>query len=608
MREGYKKTEVGVIPSDWLVKELGKYVVITSGESPSKFRFNDDGIPYFKVDQLNNGDKYLKETPYHIESKICVPKGSIIFPKRGASILLNKVRILAEDSFMDTNLMSLTISNELDNEYLYYSVVYTELWRIADTTSIPQINNKHIIPLKIPLPHKKAEQTAIATALSDADALISSLEKLIAKKRDIKQGTMQQLLTSKKRLPGFSGEWEVKRLEEIAKIVSGGTPKTNTIEFWNGNIKWCTPTDITNCQSKYLSTTERTISKKGLEHSSATLLPKGTLLLCSRATIGEIRIADMEICTNQGFKSLVCSVHVNNEFLYYYILTIKSKLIEKSTGSTFLEISKKDISEIEFFLPQIEEQTAIAQILSDMDAEIEALEQKLAKYRMLKQGMMQELLTGSIRLLNTETSEKPKALVKAMSEKNDSQKKKHNWAFNEAVVISVLSKTFGALDYPLGRKRYTKFSYLLHRYAERNAEGYLKKAAGPYNPDTRYKGPEKIAQNRGYIKAHSSGNYTGYIADDNIDEAVAYFNKWYGMETLQWLEQFRYKDNDQLELLTTVDMAVQDLLQNNQEVSIASVKALIQSYDEWRAKLKRTIFSDNNINAAIRLSEDLFGY
>ena len=124
MVEGFQKTEIGYYPKDWVVKPLGGYVRITSGESPSKFDFSSVGIPYFKVEQLNNGNKYALETKYKINSNISIPKGSIIFPKRGASIFLNKIRILSEASYMDTNLMTLTVldENDLENEYLFYQL------------------------------------------------------------------------------------------------------------------------------------------------------------------------------------------------------------------------------------------------------------------------------------------------------------------------------------------------------------------------------------------------------------------------------------------------------------------------------------------------------
>jgi type I restriction enzyme S subunit len=122
-------------------------------------------------------------------------------------------------------------------------------------------------------------------------------------------------------------------------------------------------------------------------------------LLCSRATIGEVRIAGCEIATNQGFKSLVCKPQVDNEFLYYKILTLKQQMLDRAIGSTFLEISKKDVARIEIPTPERREQTAIASILSDIDAEIATLERKRDKTRLLKQGMMQELLTGRKRLV-----------------------------------------------------------------------------------------------------------------------------------------------------------------------------------------------------------------
>ena len=183
----------------WEVKKLGDYVKITSGESPSKFNFKQNGVPYFKVDQLNNSEKYQIDTPYYIETINIIPKGSIIFPKRGASILLNKVRILKEDSYMDTNLMTLTLSEELESEFIYYMLIYIELWRIADTTSIPQINNKHINPIEIPFPSKE-EQTRIATILSDMDSELSALEQKLEKYKKVKLGMMQELLTGKTRL------------------------------------------------------------------------------------------------------------------------------------------------------------------------------------------------------------------------------------------------------------------------------------------------------------------------------------------------------------------------------------------------------------------------
>lgn len=184
---------------DWEVKKLGEIVTIKSGESPSRFFMVDSGLSYLKVDELNNSPKYTVGNAYFIKSDNYVPKGSIIFPKRGASIFLNKIRILGSNSFMDTNLMTLTISSTDNNEFLYYSLIYFGLDKIADTTSIPQINNKHILPLEIPFP-SLSEQTRIATILSDMDLEIEALAQKLHKARQIKQGMMQELLTGNVRL------------------------------------------------------------------------------------------------------------------------------------------------------------------------------------------------------------------------------------------------------------------------------------------------------------------------------------------------------------------------------------------------------------------------
>ena len=232
-------------------------------------------------------------------------------------------------------------------------------------------------------------------------ALLGALDRLIAKKRDLKQATMQQLLTGQTRLPGFHAEWKVKRLDELADIRSGGTPSTSVPQFWDGNIPWCTPTDITALNGhKYLSETNRKITPHGLKSSSAEMIPAHSIVMTSRATIGECTINTVPVSTNQGFKNFVPFETVDVEFLYYLLLTQKSGFISLCGGSTFLEIGKTQLAVYSVRLPSTKaEQAAIAEVLSEMDAELAGLEQRREKTRALKQGMMQELLTGRTRLV-----------------------------------------------------------------------------------------------------------------------------------------------------------------------------------------------------------------
>lgn len=249
---------------------------------------------------------------------------------------------------------------------------------------------------QLALPHNDVEQQAIATALSDVDALITSLDKLIAKKRDIKQATMQQLFTGKTRLPEFSKEWEVKKLGDIGETITGSTPPTSVKEFWNGDIPWVTPTDINN--QKYIYSTEREITSIGLNATRE--LPQNSVLVTCIASIGKNAILKRRGSSNQQINAIIPSNNYDADFIYYLMEISKDYLLSKAGITATNIISKKVLLEIRFSFPTKAEQQAIATVLSDMDAEIVALEQRRDKTRALKQGMMQELLTGKTRLLS----------------------------------------------------------------------------------------------------------------------------------------------------------------------------------------------------------------
>jgi type I restriction enzyme S subunit len=193
-------------------------------------------------------------------------------------------------------------------------------------------------------------------------------------------------------------DWEVKKLGDVGEIVGGGTPSSFNSEYWNGKINWFTPTEIG--FRKYVSSSKRKISESGLKNSSARILPPSSLLLTSRATIGEVAINIQESTTNQGFQSIIPSKNILIEYLYYKVLTLKNSFMERASGSTFFEISPKQVKSVLIPLPPtLAEQEKIAEVLSDMDSEIEKLEGKLDKYKNIKQGMMQKLLTGAVRLV-----------------------------------------------------------------------------------------------------------------------------------------------------------------------------------------------------------------
>ena len=180
------------------------------------------------------------------------------------------------------------------------------------------------------------------------------------------------------RFSKYNDNWISTRISEVANVVGGGTPDTSISSYWNGDIQWFTPTEVGH--TKYVSFSSRTISKLGLKKSSAKILPKGTILLSSRATVGECSIAENECTTNQGFQSLIPKKNVNNEFLYYLAQTQKRHFIKYASGSTFLEISNSEIKKTKCAVPSIEEQTEIATFLSAIDRKIE-VQNKIIKHR-----------------------------------------------------------------------------------------------------------------------------------------------------------------------------------------------------------------------------------
>ena len=190
----------------------------------------------------------------------------------------------------------------------------------------------------------------------------------------------------------FTKVWKSTKIGEIADIVGGGTPRTEVEEYWDGEIKWFTPSEIG--KTKYIFDSKRHITDKGLKNSSAKLLPKDTILLSSRATVGEISIALTECSTNQGFQSLITKNNVDNDFIYYLISTIKNEFLRRSSGSTFLEISKNEIKRIPINIPELSEQNKISNLFSAIDNKIEMLEKKHQYYQDFKKYLMQRIFSS----------------------------------------------------------------------------------------------------------------------------------------------------------------------------------------------------------------------
>jgi|LSQX01.1.fsa_nt_gb type I restriction enzyme S subunit len=415
IREGYKQTEIGVIPEDWNITSLREVSDIKTGPFGSALHakdYVDLGTPIITVEHLgeysiehknlplvsNNDKKRLSTYVLQVNDIVFSRVGSV---DRNARVTNNEDGWLFSGRLLRIRPNKNRVNSGYLSHHFHYEPVKQLIRNIAVGQTMSSLNTKLLSLFKVVIP-PLAEQQAIATALSDIDGLINSLQKLIDKKKKIKQGAMQELLTGKRRLEG-SGEWIDLKLSELGCFVSGNGFPIKYQGSQKNQYPFYKVSDFNNYGNEiYMSKANNYISEEVRETLSVKIIPKNAIIF---AKIGAAiflerkRIASMECCIDNNMMCFISNSSVLcGKFAYYIFQNIKLGNLVSATALPSL--SSKDIGEVLIYIPSnIEEQTAIANILSDMDSEIEALERKLNKYKDIKQGMMQELLTGRIRLL-----------------------------------------------------------------------------------------------------------------------------------------------------------------------------------------------------------------
>ncbi|MDY9925635.1 restriction endonuclease subunit S [Methanosarcina sp.] len=422
---GYKQTEVGVIPEDWNVETISAIAETSSGTTPSRAMedryFRNGHIAWVKTLDLNNSEVFFTEERVTQEalnetSLRCHPAGCIAVAMYGGYNQIGRTGILRIPATVNQALTVIKPNlHRLCSEYLLEVLNFrVDYWKSVASSSRkdPNITSKDIRDFSLALPSVK-EQEAIAEALSDADAFIESLEQFIAKKRQIKQGAMQELLTGKRRLSGFSGEWEVKLLDDLFDF-SGGLSASRDQLSMEGHC-YLHYGDIHTSKKNFIDvrSEQQNIPKLDIylkKVSSASLLDDGDVVFVDASEDDEgtsrhvVVFNEDKIPFISGLHTIVAKSKTNEldkQYRQYCFQTadVKKQFYFFAVGTKVSGISKTNIAKIMLPVPSLSEQIAIATILSDMDSEITALEEKLAKARQLKQGMMQELLTGRIRLL-----------------------------------------------------------------------------------------------------------------------------------------------------------------------------------------------------------------
>lgn len=397
----YKQTEFGVVPKDWDITTIGKacYINPNNGEIPNKFLYID-------LESVNRG--FLEKKKY-INKKEAPSRAQRLVKKK--DVLFQLVRPYQQNNYFNTKYTVAVASTgyavlreHLINIDLIYQIIHTKNFtkQVLDKctgTSYPAITSTNFENVKFCYPKNYLEQKCIATVLNDTDKLINNLNKLIKKKIAIKQGVMQELLTGKRRLPGFNGKWVKKRLENFIFIQNGYSFNSETFSDIGVNV-----IRISDINNKIINC-KKTVKYDGVINPNFCVHKNDILIAMSGATVGKVGVyMDNKISyINQRVGKVVLKGNnINTYFLFNFFC---SKIFEKILGEIITagaqpNISGKQIEDIYLKIPQVREQEAIANILSDMDDEIKKLEIKLQKYKKIKQGMMQQLLTGRIRLLD----------------------------------------------------------------------------------------------------------------------------------------------------------------------------------------------------------------
>ena len=418
VKPGYKQTEVGVIPKEWEVRSIGQTFRLVNGCAFKPEDWKQNGTPIIRIQNLNDPSASFNYSQAPVPEKNRVEAGDLLFAwsgtlgtSFGARMWTGPSGVLNQHIFrvlMDEQQITLPFS------LLVFARIEEDIAKQAHgfKTSFVHVKKSDLVKVSLPLP-PLPEQRAIATALSDVDALLGALDRLIAKKRDLKQAAMQQLLTGQTRLPGFHGEWEVKTFGDLFNFSGGYSASRDQLSteghcyLHYGDIHGATKTTV-DVRADYQNIPKLDIPLKKV--ASKSLLEDGDVVFVDASEDDEGASRHV-VVVNKERRPFISGLHTivakskTDELAHQYrqycfqTAAIRQQFLFYAVGTKVSGISKTNIAKLKMPVPKVPEQTAIAEVLTEMDAELAALTQRREKTRALKQGMMQELLTGAIRLV-----------------------------------------------------------------------------------------------------------------------------------------------------------------------------------------------------------------
>ena len=384
-----------MLPDGWTQRRLGECATLrTENVLPDP----TDTRPYVALEHLAQGHPRIlgwapAERAASVKTVFC--KGDVLFGKLRPN--LKKVAHAPFDGLCSTDILPIYGNGDLETPYLLQLAQSDDLRQYAIATAsgtkMPRTSWKQLSEFRIKLP-PVPEQRRIVATLSSVDDAIEKVHALIDQVRVVKRGLMAELLTPCEQ----DGNWTRVTVGDVATIVGGGTPSRRRPDYWNGDLPWATPTDITALRGRTISTTASTITHSGLANSSATVLPPNSLLVTTRATIGACAINRVQMATNQGFQSLVTKKGVCVGYLYYLIQHRARELKRLGAGSTYLEIPKSVFSRFAISLPPVQEQRRVATVLSSLDDTVRVGLETADGYAAVKRDLVSVLISGELRV------------------------------------------------------------------------------------------------------------------------------------------------------------------------------------------------------------------
>lgn len=587
----FKDTEVGRIPEDWEATRIDKLCCLKArigwqGLTTGEYLPQGDYVLVTGTD-FNNGYidwkncYYISKWRYDQDINIQIKEGDVLISKDGT---IGKVAFL--DSIPGPGTLNsgvFVVRPKQDNvmNRAYLSWVFKSIWfksfidQLTAGSTINHLYQKDFVKFQLVYPNDISEQSRIATVLSAIDNLISELGKLIKKKCAIKQGAMQQLLTGKKRLKGYNEPWVEKKLGEDALILRGGSPRPieDYITDSQDGLNWIKIGDV-KPNDKYFHKTAEKIKKEGLTKTRQ--VKKGDFILSNSMSFGRPYILNIDGCIHDGW--LVIQDYQETydmQFLYYILCsdTVMNQYASMAAGSSVQNLNKEKVANVLLYAPSsLKEQSAIAKVLSSMDEEISFLEAKREKYNAIKQGMMQQLLTGRIRLVETNVKTSTTSA---------------NVHFRRSVLAAEIANRL--CDEPtFGHVKMEKMLFLAEHCCHIDiGSHYHRDVAGPYDNKALRSIDSQLKKQKWFEVQRTEKGYR-YVPMQNCGKHKTYFNRYYsGIVPMfdKIINTFKTQNTERCEIVATLYSAWEDLLHSNKSFTDANI--VNEVLNNWHESKKR---------------------